>query len=112
MALTVQQSPESILHRSGHRGENVGFHGGQVNNILALEDFRYLNALRENIVQYQHLCLRAVIYPAVWRCIQMNHRQVITVLHRLMLILFLSLEGIHHHRAVVGADQVLVAQVM
>ena len=41
----------------------------------------------------------------------MNHRQTALLLDRLVLVVGLPLEGIDHHRAVVGANQVLVTQI-
>ena len=51
MALPVQQAAKGVLHRPGHRGEDMGFHGREMDDVSALEYLRYLNAFGEYIVQ-------------------------------------------------------------
>jgi hypothetical protein len=51
MAPLVQETAEGILHRTGGGGEDVGLHGGQMNDVLADEAPRNVEAIAVDLVE-------------------------------------------------------------
>ena len=63
VALSVQESAECVLHRASDGGEDVRLHRRQVDDVLAEEHLRDLEALRVDVVEGDHLGLRREVHP-------------------------------------------------
>ena len=112
VALTVQQAAKGVLHGAGHGGKDVGFHGGQVHDVLAGENLRYLDALRVNIVQHQHFSPGLVTHPGLGGRVQVDGTQVVLVLDGLVAVVDFPLEGVDDDGAIVSGNEVGVAHVV
>ena len=55
VAVLVEQAAEGVLHRARGGGEDVGLHGGQMDDVLADEALGDREALRVDLVEAQEL---------------------------------------------------------
>ena len=107
VAVVAEQAAEGVLHRAGGRGVDVALDRRQVDDVLAAEVVGDADALGEDLVQRQHLRLRAGRAPsACLRAEVVAHRDAVVPADRHVAVQVLALEGVGDHGLVLHADQV------
>ena len=109
MAPVAQQAAERVLHRAGRRGEDVRLDRRQVDDVLADERLRDLDAIGEDLVEDEHLALRLVVDPDGVFIRQVDALEAVAVEDDLVLVLDLALVGIDDDGAVLDGHDLVIA---
>ena len=109
VAVAVQQPAEGVLHRAGDGGEDVRLDRGQVDDIHPDQRLGDEHAIRIDLIQHQEGLLGLVFDPLEILVVQVQAGDVVLVGDEAVLVVALAVGGVHHHRIVVDADQVVVA---
>ena len=115
--LLVEQPAERILHGAGGGREDVGLHGGQVDDVLADEAARNHEPVGIDLIEAEEL-LREIadrvldVDPGLVALVEMDVLQAMRLDHVELLVLAFAEMGVDDHGAVVaGVDQVLAVAV-
>jgi len=116
VAVFVEKPSEGVLHGARGGGENMGFHGGQMYDVLADEPFGYRETVRINVVEAQELAGEfphgvANVEP-LFAFVKVDVAQAVGVEYVNLLIFAFAQVSVDHHRPVVAAvDQFLFVSV-
>ena len=105
----VQESAEGVLHCAGDGGEDMRLHRWQVDDVLAEEHLRDLEALRVDVVEGDHPGLGLEVHPLGGRKVEEDAIEAVLLFHGLVLILQRAFDGVDYDGAVVRGDKVGVA---
>ena len=116
VAPLVQKTAEGILHRAGGGGEDVGLHGGKMNDVLADEAPRNVEAVGVDLVEAQEPVREvadgvADVDPFL-AFVEVDVAKPVRLHHRELLVLPLGEVSVDDDGAVVaGVDQVRIVAV-
>ena len=108
----VQQPPEGVLHRAGHGGEDVRLERGHMDDVRAEEHLRHFDAVREHLVEDEHLALRRVRHPFGALVLEVDALHAVLFEHLVVLVAAFAVVRIDDHGAVLDGRNAVVTGVL
>ncbi len=108
VALAPEQTAERVLHRAGNRRKDVRLHRGQLDDVVADEEFRDIDALWINIAQNKERLLGFVAHPGHFRLVDVGAGDAVLVGDITVLVVGFAVARVHDHRIVVNAEEIIV----